>query len=463
MFCHRHKTFVSGTINVPLEDYRMKTSIVLVCIIISLFFFLLPSVSAACPLGYTPMTTTTTYPYGPYGTIYVESSPPGAIIYVNGANHGHSPATITNLYQGTYTIKAELAGFEDYITTTTISGPTRSPVYFTMVPDNTGNGLYVISTPSKAGVYLDGVLKGVTPLMLSSTTPGSHAILVRLSGYDDWNSTVLVPQGGTRTVAAILKEDDNRVIRGINVSSKPSGAKVLLDSIGKGVTPVTLNNIAAGIHILEIEYPGYDPWKSTVNVPETGLKEISVNLTPEPAHIPGWITVFSSPGNASVTLDGDYVGKTPVNSSLNLDEIPPGVHVIVLVLPGYRPISEKITVSPNLVSPVNATLIPVAGPEVKGSLSVISDPAGAMVFVDNQSLGVSPVTAEDIAAGNHKVAIQMEGFEEYTVSVLVAPGTTRNVTATLMPVTPGLHAPMFPLSAFFALGIIGFFILRKHR
>ena len=320
-----------------------------------------------------------------------------------------------------------------------------------------------MSTPSRAGIYLDGVLKGVTPLMLSNAAPGSHAILVRLSGYDDWKSTVIVPQGGTRTVAAVLTENDDNVIRGINVSSKPSGAKVLLDSVEKGVTPVTLNNIAAGIHILEIEYPGYNPWKSTVNVPETGLKEISVNLTPEPAHIPGWITVFSSPGNASVTLDGNYVGKTPVNSSLNLDEIPPGVHVIVLVLPGYRPISEKITVSPNLVSPVNATLTPVAGPEVKGSLSVISDPAGAMVFVDNQSLGVSPVMAEDIAAGNHKVAIQMEGYEEYTVSVLVAAGTTRNVTATLMPVTPGLHAPMFPLSAFFALGIIGYFILRKHR
>ena len=90
----------------------MKISIVSVCVIVFLFFFLLPSASAACPLGYTPMTTTTTYPYGPYGTIYVESSPPGAIVFVNGVNHGHSPATITNLYQGTYTIKAELAGLE---------------------------------------------------------------------------------------------------------------------------------------------------------------------------------------------------------------------------------------------------------------------------------------------------------------------------------------------------------------
>jgi hypothetical protein len=444
----------------------MKKSLVPVCVIVSLFLFLLIPASTAftCPLSnYTGTIPTTSPPFGPYGTIYVESSPSGAVVYMNGANHGHAPATITNLYPGTYTIVAKLAGFEDFTTTTTISGPTRSSVYCPMIPDNTGNGLYIMSTPPRASIYLDGTLKGVSPIMLSNAAPGSHAVLVRLSGYDDWKSTVIVPQGGTRTVAAVLTKNDDNVIRGINVSSKPSGAKVLFDSVDKGVSPVTLNNLAAGIHILEIEYPGYNPWKSTVNVPETGIKEISVNLTPEPAHIPGWITVFSSPGNVSVTLDGNYVGKTPVNSSLNLEEIPPGVHIIVLVLPGFRPLSQKITVSPNLVSTINATLIPVAGVDAKGSLSVISNPAGAMVFVDNQSLGVSPVTADDIAAGNHKVAIQMEGYEEYTVSILVAAGTTRNVSATLMPVTPGLHAPMFPLSALCALGIIGFFILRKHH
>jgi hypothetical protein len=332
-----------------------------------------------------------------------------------------------------------------------------------MIPDNTGNGLYVMSNPPRASIYLDGALKGVTPAVLSNAAPGSHTLLVRLSGYDDWKSTVTVPQGGTKTIAAVLTENDNKVIRGINVSSKPPGAKVLLDSVDKGVSPVTLNNIAAGIHILEIEYPGYNTWKSTVTVPESGIKEVHVNLTPEPAHAPGWITVFSKPGNASVTLDGNYVGRTPVNSSLNLEEIPPGEHTVVLVIPGFRPSAQKITVSPNLVSMVNATLVSISGPDAKGSLIVASDPAGAMVFVDNESRGVSPVSADDIAAGNHKVVIRMEGYEEYSVSILVAAGTTRNVTVTLMPVTPVLHSPVLPSSALFALGIIGFFILRKNR
>jgi hypothetical protein len=444
----------------------MKISMVPFSAIVFLFLFLLIPASTAftCPLSnYTGTIPTTSPPYGPYGTIFVESSPPGAVVYVNGVNHGHAPATVTGLYPGTYSIVVKLTGFVDFTTSTTISGSTRSSVYCPMIPDNTGNGLYVMSTPPRASIYLDGALKGVTPMMLGNAAPGSHAILVRLSGYDDWKSTVVVPQGGTRTVAAILTENDDNVIRGINVSSKPTGAKVLLDSVEKGVTPVVLNNIAAGIHILELDSPGYDPWKSTITVPESGIKDVSVNLTPEPAHIPGWITVFSSPGNASVTLDGNFVGRTPVNNSLNLEEIPPGEHTVILVFPGYRPSAQKITVSPNLVSMVNATLVPVSGPGAKGALSITSDPAGAMVFIDNQSSGISPLTAEDIAAGDHKIVVQKEGYEEYSISILVAAGTTRNVTATLMPVTPALHSPMFPFTVLCALGIIGFSLRRKKR
>ena len=284
----------------------------------------------------TTTTTTTTYgPPGPYGTIYVESSPPGAIISLNGDNQGHAPVTITGLWPGTYTISAELTGYQEYTTITTISGATRSSVYCPLVPADTGNGLYVISTPANANVYLDGVQKGVTPLMLSDPATGTHIIQVRLYGYDEWKSTVEVSNGGTKTISALLNQNDTVLTQGINISSNPGGATIILDGLAKGVTPKTLNNIAAGIHVLEIDYPGYTSWKSTVDVPETEIKDISINLTPK-TNPPGWIAVSSSPGNASVTLDGSYVGRTPANSSLNLDTITPGEHTIALELPGYQ-------------------------------------------------------------------------------------------------------------------------------
>lgn len=409
-----------------------------------------------------PGTVPTPYwPPGSYGTIYVETSPPGAVIYLNDENKGHAPVTITGLSPGSYTLSAELAGYQKYTSSTTISGPTRSSLYYQLVPDNSGNGLYVMSTPVQAKVYLDGVLMGETPLMLGDTASGSHTLQVKSSGYDEWKSTVEVPEKGTKTISAILNQNNVDLPQGINVSSNPHGAEVMLDGLKKGFTPIMLKNIAAGIHILEIGYPGYTSWKSTVDVPETEIKEISINLTPKPGCSPGWIAVSSSPGNALVTLDGIYVGQTPANSSLNLDTITPGEHTLGLALPGYKPYSTQAMVASNLVSAVNVTLIPVSGPLAKGSVSVTSEPAGATISLDNNSLGISPLTANDIAVGNHLVTITLEGYQDYSTSILVSAGTTSTVSAILLSVPPTLHSPVFPLTALGALGIIGILALRK--
>jgi len=441
----------------------MKKTINPARILLALLLLLPPLAGGACPLGYTPMTTVTTYPDGPHGSIFVETSPPGAMVYVDGINYGRSPATITGLFKGNYAITVKMPGFEDYFTQTSISGPTRASVYCPLIPDKSGNGLYIMSTPPRANVYVDNVLRGETPVMLGNASPGSHHVVVNLSGYDEWETTVVVPATGTKVVAAVLDENEDKVTRGINVTTKPPGAKVLLDSNEKGVTPLTLNNIAEGIHIVELDYPGYKPWKSTVNVPETGLKEVSVNLTPEPSHAPGWITISSVPGNASVTLDGDYAGKTPVNSTLNLEEIPPGEHTVVVVLAGYRSHVIKTTVLPDQVSALNATLEPVSGPAATGSLFVTSEPSGASVFVDNQSVGTTPFTADIIATGNHEITLRLEGYEDFSLSVLVGAGTTRNVTTTLQPVTRSLHTPLPPAIAIMALIVFSIFILRYRR
>jgi len=440
----------------------MKGSVFLFCLSACLLLILVPGTNAACNRSVPPEYPVVTYwPPGPDGSIYVESSPTGAVIFMNDINEGHAPVTITNLWPGTYTITAKMSGYQDFSSVTTISGATRSSVFCPMVPDNSGNGLYVVSTPANAEVYLDGTLSGVTPVMLSDTAAGTHTIDIRLYGYEDWKSAVDVNVGGTKTISAILEKGDPGSNQGINVSSKPAGAKVLLDGLAKGFTPLSLNGIASGIHILEIEYTGYTSWKSTIDVPETGIKEISVNLTPTAACAPGWITVFSSPGNARVTLDGNYVGRTTSDQSLNLDAVTPGEHSIALELTGYIPYSTQVMVEQNLVSLVNATLIPVSGQVANGALAVTSDPAGATIYVDNKSIGITPLTVNDIAAGDHQVTIHQDGYSDYSASILVTAGTTRIVSATLLTVTPALHSPVFPLAALGALGIIWFFTLRK--
>ncbi len=146
------------------------------------------------------------------GSIYATTVPQGASVYVDGIYYGPSPQIASGLATGTHQVRLSLAGFQDWVgqveviggKTTTISrtlsvSPTVPP---TPVP-GTGT-LTVASNPAGAQVYLDNVYLGITPITLPSVTGGTHQLLIRLSGYTDWQATVQVATGQTTPVDATL-------------------------------------------------------------------------------------------------------------------------------------------------------------------------------------------------------------------------------------------------------------------
>jgi hypothetical protein len=146
------------------------------------------------------------------GSIYATTVPQGASVYVDGVYYGPSPQIASGLAVGTHQVRLSLDGFQDWVgqvevmagKTTTISrtlpvSPTIPP---TPVP-GTGT-LTVASNPAGAQVYLDNVYLGITPITLPSVTGGTHQLLIRLSGYNDWQATVQVAAGQTTPVDATM-------------------------------------------------------------------------------------------------------------------------------------------------------------------------------------------------------------------------------------------------------------------
>lgn len=435
----------------------MKRFLSLACIAISLFLVLQP-VTAATACNRTIAPTLTLWQPGPDGSIYVESSPPGAIISVNGENQGHAPVTVSRLWPGTYTVTASMAGYEEYTTTTTISGPTRSPVYCSLVPLTSSGVLSITSVPSGARVYLDGEYRGYTPAVLARSTGNSHLIRLELDGYEDWNSTTDQNEGGIHTITAILVPGTSGLSKGISISSSPAGATVVLDGVAKGTTPITVKNLVPGIHILELNLTGYSLWKSTIDAPDNGIKTIEISLTPKTTGSPGTIMVYSKPGNATVSLDGTIVGLTPENGPLDLGAVAAGEHWVSLECAGYKSYFARSMVSSGAVSEVNGILVPE-----KGKVSVSSVPSGAEIVIDNRSRGYSPLIANDLTQGDHQISIRMEGYADHTAVVPVSAGNTSVVSVTLLPVTPVLHSPSLPVTAVIALFLTAYSTLRKRE
>lgn len=78
-------------------------------------------------------TQTTSAPAGESGSLSVATTPAGALVYVDGAMRGVTPATIPGLSAGTHAVRLSMAGYSDLNTTITVSAG-RISEYSTALP-----------------------------------------------------------------------------------------------------------------------------------------------------------------------------------------------------------------------------------------------------------------------------------------------------------------------------------------
>ena len=79
----------------------------------------------------------------------------------------------------------------------------REVVRTTVIPQATGV-LILESVPANASVYVDGTLKGTTPLILRATATGVHGVSFSLAGYQNYTTKITVTEGAMATLVGTL-------------------------------------------------------------------------------------------------------------------------------------------------------------------------------------------------------------------------------------------------------------------
>jgi hypothetical protein len=166
-----------------------------------------------------------------------------------------------------------------------------------------------------------------------------------------------------------------------------------------------------------------------------------------PAATRGRIEVRSTPAGASVTVNGRWRGRTP----LTLDNLPFGPYTVRVVRTGFLVAREDFSLSARQpVRTMSAQLRPSAAPPEPrqsstppasaaqaagvGAIYVDSRPRGARVFIDDRAIGVTPVRLGDVAAGSHRVRLELQDHRTWTSTTPVVAGREARVTASLDPI-----------------------------
>lgn len=124
---------------------------------------------------------------------------------------------------------------------------------------------------------------GVANFMNGKTTAGKDLIKRSLLLYTKQTANEYAYSVEARNLYAQAQREIADMAQGrIEVKSNPDGAEVYLDGTFKGYTPITLPNVAAGSHLVDVEKDGYLRWSGNADVPEGGRAATDAVLTASP-------------------------------------------------------------------------------------------------------------------------------------------------------------------------------------
>jgi hypothetical protein len=190
----------------------------------------------------------------------------------------------------------------------------------------------------------------------------------------------------------------------LKIASTPEGARILLDGVDRGNTPLEIADVAPGKHVVTLE--------SNVGTVQRAVT-VAAGLTAEvnESIFAGFLTVYS-PFELSVT-EGSHAFRPDDRNEIML---PSGHHELKL---SNRALGFEETRSVDL-TPGQRLTISVTPPQSTLSVTA-SEPAE--VWLDNFKLGETPLSDNPVTLGTHDLVVRRAagGERRLTITVTMKP------------------------------------------
>jgi hypothetical protein len=133
--------------------------------------------------------------------IQIESTPPGANVYIYGRFQGVTPLKARVDSAGVYELEMTRDGYHEWNERVHVRIGEDLNVTAPLVPVEI---IKVVSNPVGATIYIDGGLVGSAPVSIPVGQPGNYTIRAIQDDYVDWEAPVVVRSGESPQVRALL-------------------------------------------------------------------------------------------------------------------------------------------------------------------------------------------------------------------------------------------------------------------
>lgn len=132
----------------------------------------------------------------------------------------------------------------------------------------------------------------------------------------------------------------------LTINSSPDAA-VYLNNTFQGTTPLSIKNLRKGSYFLKLEKEKYEPLCRVINI--NSKENLNLQLVEKKL---SRIKINSTPEGASVLINGEYIGKTPLASN----ELPGGEYYLEIMMENYFSENKNLKLENGKDMPVNFTL-----------------------------------------------------------------------------------------------------------
>ena len=160
--------------------------------------------------------------------------------------------------------------------------------------------------------------------------------------------------------------------------------------------------------------------------PKKGYEMVLVNKVKAVSTGWGSLTLTTVPENgATITLNGKVLKvKTPYSNNM----IAAGTYEIKVSLDNYQTVTQTVEIQDG-----ENKVVEIEMPNAYGTLNVVTEPAGAFVFVDGENRGKTPIVL-NVLTGQHDVTIGKKGFFLSNNKVFIEESKSQYINVTLQPV-----------------------------
>ena len=276
--------------------------------------------------------------------------------------------------------------------------------------------LTVNTNPPGAKVFVDGVERGVTPLSVA-LKPGTHGLELRGDGTPRL-MPITMPAGAQLSQYIELPKTA-ATFGQLQVRTEPGGARVTVDGLPRGTSPVTVGELTPGEHSVQLE-SDFGSVKQIVTI-EGGLTaSLVVPLSaPEGAPVSGWMSV-TAPADVQIFEGKRLIGTSQSDRLM----VSAGKHDIEIVndVIGYRT-TRTVQVSAGRVTPIKVEF-------PKGTIALNAVP-WAEVWVDGEKIGETPIGNLSLSLGPHEVVFRHPELGEQRHAALITLKTPARLSVDL--------------------------------